>query len=250
MLLDVPTGQRRSVTTSYANWGSFSPSGDRLATPSDNRIRVWDPRTGALVAEREVVDDQAWRSPTPLTARESWSGPDAGEVFAVDAATLAPTGPRVKLGSDPGELIPVPGGKRVVVRWRTGLRAGRPRGGRGAPPLHPGRRRSSGAAVSPDGTKLALGTGDGDPGSVGLLDLRSGDWVSRPRGAHREYVVRVDWTPDGRTFATSGTEGRVILWSGDTGERLTSMRPGQPGSAASLEFLPDGAHPPDRHGAR
>ena len=64
--------------------------------------------------------------------------------------------------------------------------------------------------------------------------------MSRPRGAHREYVVRVDWTPDGRTFATSGTEGRVILWSGDTGEPLTSLRPGQPGSATSLEFLSDG----------
>ena len=244
VLLDVPTGRRRSVTTSYANWGSFSPSGDRLVTPSDNRIRVWDPRTGALVAEREVGDaDQAVAVAYTTDGARILVGTDAGEVFAVDAATLAPTGPRVKLPNDPVEVIPVPGGKRVVVRlsdWvyaLVDLDAGEV-----LQHYTLGVGGTYGAAVSPDGTKLVLGTGDGDPGEgdVGLLDLRSGDWVSRPRGAHREYVVRVDWTPDGRTFATSGTEGRVILWSGDTGEPLTSLRPGQPGSATSLEFLSDG----------
>ena len=57
------------------------------------------------------------------------------------------------------------------------------------------------------GPASGMGTPEGD---VGLLDLRSSDWVSQPRRGHREYVVRVDWTPDGRTFATSGSEGRVI----------------------------------------
>ena len=244
VLLDVPTGRRRSVTTSYANWGSFSPSGDRLVTPSDNRIRVWDPRTGALVAEREVGDDdQAVAVAYTTDGARILVGTDSREVFAVDAATLAPAGPRVKLHNNPVEVIPVPGGKRVVVLlsdWvyaLVDLDAGEV-----LEHYVLGVGGTYGAAVSPDGTKLVLGTGDGDPGEgdVGLLDLRSGDWVSRPRGAHREYVVRVDWTPDGRTFATSGPEGRVILWSGDTGERLTSMRPGQPGSATSLEFLSDG----------
>ena len=166
VLLDVPTGRRRSVTTSYANWGSFSPSGDRLVTPSDNRIRVWDPRTGALVAEREVGDDdQAVAVAYTTDGAQIVVGTNSREVFAVDAATLAPAGPRVKLHNNPVEVIPVPGGKRVVVLLSDWVYALVDLDTGEVLEHYPlGVGGTYGAAVSPDGTKLVLGTGDGDPG--------------------------------------------------------------------------------------
>ena len=166
VLLDVPTGRRRSVTTSYATWGSFSPSGDRLATPSDNRVRVWDPRTGALVAEHEVSDnDQAVAVAYTTDGAQIVVGTDSAEVFAVDAATLTPAGPRVQLLNNPDEVIPVPGGKQVVVLtsdWvyaLVDLQAGEV-----LERYVLGVGGTYGAAVSPDGTKLVVGTGDGEPG--------------------------------------------------------------------------------------
>jgi WD40 repeat protein len=189
------------------------------------------------LAEREVFDAETTAVAYSTDGARIAVGTDAGEVFALDAATLVSTGPRLRFGTDPLELIPVPGGKRFVIALKDAdyalvdLGAGEV--------LHhytPGAGISSGVAVSPDGTKLALGTPDGD---VGVLDLRSSSWVSQPRRGH-ESVVRIDWAPDGLTFATSGPDGRVLLWSGETGERLTSVRPGQPGSAAGLEFLADG----------
>jgi WD40 repeat protein len=89
--------------------------------------------------------------------------------------------------------------------------------------------------VSPDGTLLAVGAGTGQ---VGVADIRTGKWVRPPVDAH-DWVQRVAYAPDGRTFVSSGNDGQVKLWDGRTGQLLATIAPGTPNVWASVEFLPD-----------
>jgi WD40 repeat protein len=77
-------------------------------------------------------------------------------------------------------------------------------------------------------------------GEVGLVDLRTGQWVRPPTVGHTGSVLRLSYAADGLTFATSGHDGRVSLWDGRTGALIGTVLPGRPNEWATVEFLPDG----------
>ena len=57
--------------------------------------------------------------------------------------------------------------------------------------------------------------------------------------AHRGRVTTVAWSPGGKTYASGGDDGRVIVWSAATGKPLVMFAPGkQPVHA--LAFAPNG----------
>jgi WD40 repeat protein len=91
------------------------------------------------------------------------------------------------------------------------------------------------AALSPDGSALAVGSRDG---GVRLLDLRSG--VVRPfaRG-HRATVADLAFTPDGRTLVSSDFGGGVIAWDVARGERSEELS-AHKGPVWALAISPDG----------
>ncbi len=75
------------------------------------------------------------------------------------------------------------------------------------------------AALSPDGSALAVGSRDG---RVRLLDLRSGKVRPFARG-HRATVADLAFTPDGRTLVSSDFGGGVIVWDVAGAERSEDL---------------------------
>ncbi|HNQ22817.1 MAG TPA: serine/threonine-protein kinase [Phycisphaerae bacterium] len=78
-------------------------------------------------------------------------------------------------------------------------------------------------AFSSDGTKLVAGTATGDApeGTIGIIDLSSGEVVSIPTG---DYTINaIAFLPDGTTFLTGGEDGIVRRWDVSSGEELQSQ---------------------------
>jgi WD40 repeat protein len=104
---------------------------------------------------------------------------------------------------------------RVLQRWPTGDGAG---------------------AVSPDGSAFALGS---PKGNVRLLDLRSGR-VRRLAGRHEGFVGNLQFTPDGLTLVTSGSDGVLIVWDVARGEIRETLSGHAKGEVYGLHASPDG----------
>ena len=58
--------------------------------------------------------------------------------------------------------------------------------------------------------------------------------------ADRSDASAVAFTPDGRTLATSGHEGKVVLWDARTGSQLGLPLVGHASGVGSAAFSPDG----------
>jgi WD40 repeat protein len=87
---------------------------------------------------------------------------------------------------------------------------------------------ATGAAFSPDGSRLAITRADG---WAGIYAWRSGTQVlglsaigksgpAHPFGS----VTGVDWSSDGRFVVTTGTDGFVHVWAARTGRLLATLR--------------------------
>ena len=126
-----------------------------------------------------------------------------------------------------------PGPTRTRRTWWTRQRSVCGGGSRGA--RSPPRSRRT-AAVPPLG---------GEDGSVALLDLRTGK-RRRLAGRHDDLVQELAFSADGRTLATTGDDGRVLVWDlrrGNVRETLT----GHSGRITSLQCLrrrPHALHDP------
>jgi WD40 repeat protein len=243
---DLVTARSRhtAVAASFANWGAYSPSGHLVATVVNHRLQLWDPRNGELVRETNVPGIRRAEAAT-FTANGSWIvvGDQDGTVQAVDAATLAPVGEQVAVRQHLVDLVAGADGTEVVVLVGPGDKATfptyavvDPATGRVDESRLRGDVQLNFAAVSPDGGRLAVTSG----GLAGLIDLRSGRWLSRLVDADGEIATRVDFNDDGTRFVTSGLEGRAVLWDGLTGARLGAVQPGGPEFETGVVFLPDG----------
>lgn len=237
-------GEHATVPAGFANWGSYSPSGDLLATVVNRRLQVWDPESGRLLRQTTVPGIARAEAAT-FTADGSWLvvGDRDGLIQAVDVDTLVPVGDQISLDLHLTDLVPAAQGTGVVVlvgpsgdeTWpyyvevdpATGLVDG------GAVSSD---TQANYGAVSPDGRRLAVT----QEGLVGLIDLRTGRWIARLADAHDGIATRVDFSGDGTQFVTSGLDGRVVLWDGLTGERLAAVQPLGPDFETGAAFLPDG----------
>ena len=74
---------------------------------------------------------------------------------------------------------------------------------------------------SPDG--LALLAAGGSPAEIGRVELWSWPTVKRIRivNGHDDVVYRVAWSPDGKQWVTCSGDGRCLVFSATTAERLT-----------------------------
>ncbi|MEZ4717308.1 MAG: WD40 repeat domain-containing protein [Caldilineaceae bacterium] len=99
---------------------------------------------------------------------------------------------------------------------------------------HFGRVKSM--AVSPDGTRLALGTDDGE---VRIWRVDDGE-LERMLLGFTGVVVSVAFSPDNRLLAgSSSLEGTILLWDVATGDVLGRLQ-GHADGAEAVTFSPDG----------
>jgi WD40 repeat protein len=227
---------------------AFSPDGRLLASAGTemmaassaaaeprNSTRVWDVATGK---DRGFIETQ------PRTFHDVCFAPDGksiasadkdGVVRMYDAATLKP---KQGLAVKPGDAV-------TAIRF------------------------------SPDGSKLALGTGDSMTGKLRLVDARSGKelftkdlpkpvtnvafspdgkWFAAVGGGvevyevssgrrvatpqHRYYPSCAAFSPDGKTLATSG--GEIKLWDVGTWKLRHEYTPDRSDEFRSIAWSPDG----------
>ncbi len=218
-------------------WGvAARPAGDLVAASAhDGGVKLHDATSGACVAE------------LPTSAEPAWV-----VAFAADGATLA-------AGDGADVVLFDVAARREIARLAghtelvTGL-AFRPDGRvlastsldrtlrlwdveRAAPLGAPRELRTEllGATFSPDGTRLAVGAGDGGVWVWPAGALERGDAPPRRLDGHRGAAWGVAWTRDGALFASCDDRGAAILRDGRTLDDLVTLR-GEVQRARSVAF--------------
>src|SRR5262249_57256903 len=81
----------------------------------------------------------------------------------------------------------------------------------------------------------------GNDGPVGRWDLPAANGPGRvfPKW-HTAPVRAVAFSPDGKTLASAGWDGRVVLWDVAAGDKLRDWQ--FPGWVSDVAFAPDGRH--------
>jgi len=92
-----------------------------------------------------------------------------------------------------------------------------------------------GMAVSPEGERIATGSGDH---TARIWDARSGASLVKLQG-HTESVNRVAFSPDGRRLATASKDTTARLWNAETGESILEFK-GHSAAVTDLAFSSDG----------
>jgi WD40 repeat protein len=89
-------------------------------------------------------------------------------------------------------------------------------------------------AVSPDGTRVAIGV---ENGSICVWQIPTGDPLLT-LSAHDTFIFALCFSPDGQTLASGGMDGLIKFWDMQTGNCWHSLQ--TEGALWSLAFSPDG----------
>ena len=232
--LDMDSGELSPhLDVEHGQWGAaaWHPDGTLFATAgADGHIRVWDWRSRQLVAERRVAEDHIAGLDYTSDGTGIVVGERGGRLSMIDSDTLEEAGMPVELdaqifwtfdGPAKGTAIALTDGDEdfSLVDLEEGVVIDQTAAGAGW------------ADASATGERVAVA------GEEHLLDVTNGTWIEAST-QRRGGTFPVAYAPDGSSFVTGGSDGRVLLWDGVNGE-LRSALPADYGTWPMPAFLPD-----------
>jgi WD40 repeat protein len=232
--LDIGSGELSPhLDVGHGQWGAaaWHPDGTLLATTgADGHVRVWDWRSRELVAERRVAEGHVAGLDYTSDGTGLVIGERSGRLSMIDSDSLDQVGLPVELdaqvfwtfdGPEPGTAIAMTDGLEdfSIVDLEQGVL------------IHQSTAGAGWADASPTGERIAVS------GAGHLFDVTNGVWIEAPTQEHGA-TFPVAYASDGSAFVTGGSDGRVHLWDGVTGE-LRNALPPDFGTWPMPAFLPD-----------
>jgi hypothetical protein len=181
VLLDAPTGRERSRIT---NSDAIEPI-SRLA--ADGRMMTW------RASRHTVIVWDTRRGKVVRAFGKGFIGPAAYIAMAPDSRTIATHNSNggLEAAADPD-----------IILWETATGAQRLR-------IHLDGRPSRQIIFSPNGRLLA--SAEAGSGVIRVWDAWTGKAVAHFTG-HRGWVIALSFAADGKTLASGGDDGTVLIW--------------------------------------
>jgi WD40 repeat protein len=186
---------------------AFNPDGRRLVSaglPEDDRCRLWNAATGALIA---VLPAQATTHGLTFT-------PDGGRIVCCRNESI------IVVDASFNENVTVSFENKVMERSVPGAIV-------------------FCCAVSPDGRRLVTGW-DYPDNAVRLWDLQSGELLAVMTG-HANRVSSVTFSPNGRRIASASQDQTVRVWDAANGKAVAVLR-GHTSHVIQVVISPDGRY--------
>lgn len=218
LTLERPVGETRAL--------AVSADGRRLVTlDKDDRVRLWDATTGALLHTGESGGDHVRFTPDGATIAVSssygvrlWTPPAGRTTTLFPAAEGRPHVTKAIAFSPDGRLAAAPYDLDAVAIWA-------PATGR-APRILADQGSVYALEFSPDGGLLAIAPFDGAPR---LHDAATGA-VRHVLTGHLNGVHALAFAPDGATLVTASADGAARIWNTATGALRATLVPPPRGS--------------------
>jgi WD40 repeat protein/tetratricopeptide (TPR) repeat protein len=263
---DVPPRvfQRHNSTLLGVAW---SPDGRTLASADwENSIWLWDPDSGALLQKLHHPDDlvncfatgAAWSPDGHLlavgtkthgvlvwdSATHRWRWPAQPSPARISSLLAWSPDGRTLAGGSPDGVVHVIDAATGLVLHRLEDEEPALSGTGRSPELAKGKGRYShnstitSVAWSPDGHRLASGSGGRDEGEIIVWEVES-EVQMRAIAEHSGIVYAVAWGRSGEVLISGGSDGILRWWNVESGECLREQRAHQ-GQVAALRRSPDG----------
>jgi WD40 repeat protein len=247
-LISVSTGRRVDGDIERApentSFMSFSDDGRRFVTVRGRTAKVWDARTGALVATSPEATERLQDVALSPDGRTVVLQPLDGSLRIWDVQTERSTPLRGPVGEVFGELTFDPRGRYLIsTATASGAEIWDVEAARSSTLTLPGRgagdfRGFFSTALSPRGDVIAIA---GAHGKTRLRHTTTGRQIKvlpggpRDRGPDTAHA----FSPDGSRLVAAGTDGTARLWAVRSGRLMAKMRTG-PKPVNDVAFSPGG----------